>query len=111
MDKKLYIQLQYPDDPCVGPVDSPRMDTLLSDILKVRAYYNNVPMVCACEWVLALTTYSLAFVAFAQSVADYEVTLQAGLSPCSCCGHRKTGQPQGLSGARQWSESWAFSVR
>ena len=46
--------------------------------------------------------------ALAQSVADYEVTLQAGLS---CCGHRKTGQPQGLSGARQWSESWAFSVR
>ena len=38
LDKRLYILLQYPDDPCVGCVDSHRLDTLLSNILQVMSF-------------------------------------------------------------------------
>ena len=38
LDKRLYILVQYPDYPCVGCVDSHRLDSLLSDILQVKRY-------------------------------------------------------------------------
>ena len=34
-DKRLYIQVQYPDDPSVGDMNEGRMDQMLTDILEV----------------------------------------------------------------------------